>query len=225
MKNPLRLFLAGLLLLAPAALSAAAFEGKVTFKMMSGRGESHELTYNLKGSKMRVEFPGQTAMGGGIMDLAKKEMIMLMPQQKMYMVMPIPDAATEGPADDVKLEKTSETEKILGHTATKYLSTSEGTTTELWLAEGLGGYMTFNANAMGGRKRGSADQAWARALAGKELFPLRVVGRDKRGKESFRMEVTDISKESLPDSLFTPPSDYKQFSMGGMLKGLMPGSK
>ena len=37
------------------------------------------------------------------------------------------------------------------------------------------------------------------------------------------MEVTGIEKKSLPDSMFTPPEDYKKFDMGGMMKGLIPG--
>jgi hypothetical protein len=82
--------------------------------------------------------------------------------------------------------------------------------------------MSFNQNPMG-RGKGAAPQGWEQALAGKELFPLRVVGKDKSNRESFRMEVTAIQKETLPDALFTPPADYKSFDMGGMMKGIMQG--
>ena len=226
MKTSFRVFLAGLLL-APAALLAASFEGKVSFKMTSGRGQPQEIKYNIKGDKVRIEMPGQKSMGGMIMDTSKKEMTMIMDEQKSYMVMALPQAAIDAAAnktDDVKLEKTGETEKILGHTATKYISTHEGTKTDLWLAEGLGTFMGFNQNPMGG-KRAAAPQAWERALAGKELFPMRVVGKDKGGKESFRMEVTSIEKQSLPDSLFAPPDGYKKFDMGAMMKGMIPGAR
>jgi hypothetical protein len=225
MKTSLRVFLASILLV-PAALSAASFEGKVSFKMSSGRGEPQQITYNIKGDKVRMEMPGQKTMGGMIMDTTKREMIMIMDEQKTYMVMAVPDLAVdaiEKRGEEVTLEKTGETEKILGYTATKYISTHEGTKTDLWLAEGLGTFMGFNNNnPMGGRRK-SAPQAWERALAGKELFPLRVAGRDKSGKESFRMEVTAIDKTSLPDSLFAPPAGYQKFDMGGMMKGMMKG--
>jgi hypothetical protein len=89
----------------------------------------------------------------------------------------------------------------------------------MWLAEGLGTFMAFNQNPMGGARGGSTPPAWERALAGKELFPLRVAGKDKAGKESFRMEVTAIEKTSLPDSMFTPPAGYQKLDMGGMMKG------
>jgi hypothetical protein len=225
MKTLLRAFFA-CALLAPALLSAAAFEGKVTMKMTSGRGQPQEIKYNIKGEKIRVEMPGQQAMGGMIMDTAKREMTMIMDEQKTYMVMALPQAALDvmsKNSDEVNLEKTSETEKILGYTATKYIVTSKEGKSDLWLAEGLGTFMSVsNNNPMGGR-RAAAPAAWERALAGKELFPLRVVGKDKGGKESFRMEVTAIDKTTLPDSLFNPPAGYQKFDMGGMMKGMIPG--
>lgn len=227
MKTSFRVFVAGLLL-APAALLAASFEGKVSFKMTSGRGKPAEMTQSIKGDKIRMEMPGQKGMGGMIMDTTKREMTMIMDEQKSYMVMAVPQAAIDAAAnrnDDVKLEKTGETEKILGHTATKYIMTDKNNAvTELWLAEGLGSFMGFNKNPMG-KGRGSAPPAWERALEGKELFPLRVVGKDKGGKENFRMEVTAIDKKSLPDSLFAPPEGYKKFDMGAMMKGMIPGAR
>jgi hypothetical protein len=246
MKTTHCLFL-GCAVLAPAILSAASFEGKVSFKMTSGRDKPMEMTYNIKGDKIRMETPAQKGMGGMIMDTSKREMTMIMDEQKSYMVMALPQAAVDAIAkrdDEVKLEKTSETEKILGYTATKYILTDKSNAeTELWLAEGLGTFMGFNKNPMGrGRGSAAASPAWERALEGKELFPLRVISyekgnqRSEKGKssekskgksagtnESFRMEVTAIDKTPLPDSLFNPPAGYQKFDMGGMMKGMIPG--
>jgi hypothetical protein len=168
--------------LAPAALLAASFEGKVTFKMTSGnRGQPQEINYSIKGDKMRVEIPNQKgAMGGMIMDTTKKEMTMIMDEQKTYMVMALPQVAADAIAkgnDDVTLEKTGETDKILGYTATKYIVTSKDGKSDLWLAEGLGTFMGVNNSNPMGRGRSAPPPARERALAGKELFPLRVVGR------------------------------------------------
>lgn len=104
--------------------------------------------------------------------------------------------------------------------------------------------MGFNKNPMGRGRAPSATPAWERALEGKDMFPLRVIGYEKgkprsekgksseksRGKsaganESFRMEVTAIDKTPLPDSLFNPPAGYKKFDMGGMMKGMIPGAR
>ena len=214
------------LLVTPAALFAASFEGKVSFKMTMPREKPQEMTYSVKGSKIRMEMGGQKDAPGMIMDMEKKEMITLMDSEKMYMVMAIPDeVATKGAkAVDTKLEKTGQKEKILGYTAEKYLSTTDGEKTELWLAEGIGSFAMMGGANSGKRKGGSP--AWEKALAGKDLFPLRIVSLDKAGKETFRMETTAINKQSLPDSLFTPPAGYQKFDMGGlggMMKGLIPG--
>ena len=223
MKN---LLLPLVLILAPA-LSAASFEGKVNFKVSSGRSKAEEISYLIKGSMLRFEVAGQKDMGGMIVDMTKKQTIMIMDEQRMYMVMEMPDVAAqaaEAAPGEVTLEKTSETAKILGYDATKYISTHQGQKTDLWLAEGIGTFMSMpKGNPMGGRSGSRPEQAWERALAGKDLFPLRVVGHDKRGREDFRMEATLIEKKSLPDSLFAPPAGYQKFDMGGMMRGMMPG--
>jgi hypothetical protein len=226
MKTSLRSYFA-LVLLSPVALLAASFEGKVDFKMTTGR-ETQQMSYNIKGDKIRIDMPGQKGMGGIIIEPAKKETTIMMDEQKMYMTMAMPDVAAqaaEAKAGDVKFEKTGETEKILGYAAEKYISTYQGVKTEMWLAEGLGTFMSFsNSNPMGGGRRGStpASQGWEKMLAGKDLFPLRVVSKEKDGKESFKMEATAINKQSLSDSLFAPPADYQKLDMGAMMKGMMP---
>jgi hypothetical protein len=230
MKSTLRLFIASALL-APAAVFAASFEGKVSFKMTAGKGQPQEMHQSIKGDKVRMEFSSQRGTGGMILDGTKKEMIMMMDDQKMYMTMAIPDVAAEAVdkkrEDTVKFEKTGETEKILGYTATKYIATNkDGTKTDVWLAEGLGTFMGMgnNNNPMGGKRGGPAASAdWERLIAGKELFPLRVIGYDKAAKETFRMEATAVSKEKLPDTLFVPPANYQKLDMGGMMKGIVPG--
>lgn len=218
-------------LLVPAALVAAPFEGKVNFKM-STDGKAQDMLYSIKGDKIRIDMPGMQAMGGAILDMGKKEMTMIMPEQQMYMTTSMSEGkeAPTKQADDVKVEKTSETEKILGYLATKYLATSKDSTTEMWLAEGLGVFASMPNQGGGGggglfgrKKAAPSSQAWESALAGKELFPLRVVSKDKKGKESFRMEATAVDKTSLPDSSFAPPAGYQKFDMGAMMKGALPG--
>ncbi len=213
----------------PAAALAAPFEGKVDFALTSGRGQPQRMTYQLKGDKLRMELPTPQGKGTMLVDPAKKEMLMLMDEQRMYMVMAMPDVqaqAAEAASGDAQLEKTGQKEKIAGYEAEKYIVTHEGMKTELWLAEGLGTFMFGGGNPMmggrGGRGAGPAMQGWERALAGKELFPLRVISRGKDGKETFKLEATSVQKQSLPDSLFTVPADYQKFDMG-MMRGMMPG--
>ncbi len=210
-------------LLAPAAALAAGFEGLVVFKLTEAKGKSQEMRYQVKGSKLRIELPGQKELGGIIIDPAKRESLMLMSEQKMYMVMKLPDdkGPQAGKAEDVKLDKTGRTETILGRKAEEFVATSKGEKTELWLAEGLGAFLSMPANPMEGK--GAAAPGWERALAGKDLFPLRVVSRGSNGKETFRLEATAITPQPLPDSLFAPPAGYQKFDMGGMMQGMVPG--
>ncbi len=215
----------------PAVLSAAAFEGKVNFTLTTAKGPQ-QLAYSIKGDKMRMDLPG-TAMGAGgiIMDLAKHEVTVVMDAQHMYMTNPLPDPSAPSPdgkaAPQGSLEKAGEKEKILGYDAEKYIATGpDGAKTELWLTNAIGTFMPFSGGGPMGRGGrggpGAGGQAWERALAGKDLFPLRVVTHDKDGKE-FRMESTAIDKASLPDSLFEPPAGYQKFDMQSMMRGAMPG--
>ncbi len=229
MKSFLRLALFSAML-APAASLAASFEGKVTMKLSASGAPAQEIQYLVKGDKLRMEMPAQEGMKATvIIEPAKRQAVMLMDSEKMAMIMAMPDPATGGPggqpSEAPKMEKTGEKEKILGQTAEKYVVTDQGTKSDLWLAEGLGAFVTFNPSGqmMGGRGGAPAPKGWERALAGKELFPLRVVSYDKSGKEASRLDVTAIEKKSLPDSLFTVPANYQQMDMSAMMKGMMPG--
>jgi Domain of unknown function (DUF4412) len=225
-------FLLALVALAPAAVFAASFEGRVAMNMISPKTEPVPVAWSLKEGFSRMDMSaakGQTV--SMIMDLTKQEMIILMDSEKMYMVRPIPkpDAQPErktAARDDVTFEKTGITEKILGYTCEKYLVKSKDGTSELWVTDQLGTFMGMGsgANPMGGRRASSAEpQAWEKALMGKNFFPLRTVVLDKSGKESFRMEATAVEKKSLPASMFAPPAGYEKFDMGGMMKGMMKG--
>ena len=156
--------------------------------------------------------------------------LIMMDAQKMYMVRAMPEPTQEKKTEKVvpgqKLEKTGETERILGYSAEKYISSGNNGSSDLWLAEGLGTFMAYSAGGPAGGRRGgstASGEEWERALAGRELFPLRVVSHNKEGKEISRMEVTAIEKKSQPDSLFTPPDDYQKMDMGAMMRGMIPG--
>lgn len=227
MKTPLASLLLCALLVPAALLAAESFEGRVTFRV-TAEGKSQDMRFALKGGRSRIEITNTQGMGAMIMDPAKREQVVLLDQQKMYLTMPLPDVAAAaggaGKNEDATLTKTGETEKILDYTAEKYLATGKNTTTELWLAEGLGNFTPFGGgNPMAsGRGGPPAPQGWERALAGKGLFPLRVVTRDAAKKELFRLEATSVEKQALADALFAPPADYRKLDMGGMMGGAMP---
>ena len=234
--NPLlRLLAVGTLLLtAVSSFAAGSFQGKVTLSISDKKGRAHDLNYSIKGQKLRMDMDAEGHSVATIMDMEKLEMLMLMSEQKMYMVMPIKKPVEQAVAkasaeSTAEIEVTGKTETILGYKCNQILVKDKGTVTEVWAAEGLGTFMGLGNNGGGGGMGGmfggkkSANAAkWEEALKGKGGFPLRVVTRDGKGKDSFKMEATKIEPGSLPDSLFVPPPGYSKFQMpsfGDMLKG------
>ena len=219
-------------------LSAQTFEGKIRLKITgqdmpskrSGGDSPMFITQFLKGGLMRMEMEmdGGKVMGAQIIDPVKREMTMMMPEQKMYMVMKMPagqpTATSAAPQSDVDFVRTGVTEKILGYKCEKIIIKHKNGEAEVWGAEGLGTYKSMSAGGPMGRR--APKSAWEGVLAEHGFFPLRMISRDKSGKEQMRMEVVSVDKQSLPDSMFAPPADYEKFAMpsipgfgGGMPAG------
>jgi len=223
----LRFLAVGSLLTAVPSFAAEGFEGKVTFAMSAGKGRVTNMDYTMKGAVVRMDMKAEGGSVSNIMDMNKREMLMLMHDQQMYMQMPMklpPEAAAKAKEMEstAEIEKTGKTETILGYKCQQVLVKDKGTTTEMWLAEGLGTFMGMGGGGGspfgGGRGGGApASSKWEQALKGVGGFPLRVISRDGANKESFKMEVTKIAPGPQPDSEFAPPAGYQKFQMpGGM---------
>lgn len=223
-------------LLAPAALGAASFEGKISLKITAPDGKTQQLNLSVKDTLTRTELPGGPGGGGALItDAAKRQMTILIPQQHMYMIQtlpapgsPAPSAPPAQPAAPPTLERTGMTEKILGYDSVKFVVKDRGATTEIWVTDQLG---TFSFLGMAGGPPGpgrrgaprgpSVPQGWEQLLQGKEMFPLRVVSTAADGKVT-RVEVTALEKGALPAAEFVPPADYQD--MGQMMRGMgLPG--
>lgn len=199
-------------------------------KVTGPKEGEQQINFSLKEGFSRVDVSAKGMSAGVIMDQAKQEIIILMAEQKMYMVQPMRKAADAPAADqnpgEVTVEKTSATEKILGYDCVKYVAKDKTTTTEMWVTDQLGTFMGMapgGGGPMGGRRQsGPGGEAWEQALRGKDAFPLRVAS-SKGGKETFRMEATDVQKQHLDASVFAPPEGFQKFDLGIMMKGMMPG--
>jgi hypothetical protein len=215
------------LLFAPAAIFAGSFEGKIRFSMKSPKHDQPTyMDYSMKQGFVRIDITDSRSKGKtvtAIWDLTKHEIYSLMPEQKMYLVMKTEDiaAVAQGAATNVQIEKTGETETILGYTTTKYLvkDTTRNTTSEVWAAEGFGPF------AMSVFKKKGAISSVEKELAARGAFPLRMISHNSDGDESSRMEAVSIEKKSLPDDTFTVPSDYHPFDFGSLLGGFNAGGK
>jgi uncharacterized protein DUF4412 len=196
------------LLVAVTATTVAAqgFEGSVTMKMTDDKGQANEITYLLKGGKLRFEAPGGRGFAG-IMDPSTKKLQVIMTAQRMYMEMDLNAAATAATANakPPKIVRTGKTETIAGYKCEHVeITGDDGAVTDVCAASGLG---AFTMPSMG-RGGPPAQQAWQKAM-GDNAFPLKVQKGDK-----VAIEVTKIEKKSLDDALFTVPSDFT--NMGNM---------
>lgn len=230
-----RLLVVAGLLTAAHTFAADAFQGKVSLAMTAEKGRTQTLNYSIKGQKLRMDIETEGKTMATIMDMGKLEMLMLMPEEKTYMVMPMKKPVEQAMAKQgestADIEVTGKTETILGYKCSQILVKDKGEVTEMWVADGLGTFMGMGSGGgggggggmFGGGRKGGGPQAakWEEALKGKGGFPLRVISRNAKGKETFKMEATKIEPGSLPNSLFMPPAGYEKFSMpdfGGMFK-------
>ncbi|HET7537770.1 MAG TPA: DUF4412 domain-containing protein [Candidatus Didemnitutus sp.] len=238
--NPIsRLLSLGALLLAPALFAADPFVGKIDMTMTGTNqkdGKPLVMTYSIKQDAMRIDMQGMP--GSTIFNIPKREMLILMPEQKMYMSkvidpadIPAQDGAKDDKASNIDIEDTGKTEVICGYTCHQFLVKDGKNVTEMWLAQGLGAFMGMG-NPMGGgggmgamfgkKKQNTAAAAkWEQALKGKGGFPLRVVTHEASGKDSFKMEATKVEKGGVSDADFAPPAGWQEFKMpnfGDMFK-------
>jgi hypothetical protein len=142
------------------------------------------------------------------MNMKEKELLMLMPEQKMYMSMPVPEISPGEEADQKKPEPTGETRTILGHTARRYVLEEDQSEYEIWATDELGTFAGLHLPDDEGP--GAAQREGA--LGDEDFFPLLIIER-RAGEEQTRVEVTEVERKTLPDSLFEPPADYRGMEM------------
>jgi hypothetical protein len=207
----------------PAA--AAEFEGWIHLKMNDGKNDV-QIAYAKKGDRMRLEMPAANAKGEGlsgaaIIDSAKNEMIMLMPDQGMAMVMPMQtvidqaSAAAAPDAADGTWEATGEKRQILGYECEKYLATNADGRFEIWATTALGHFI--GPAALSPLQKRGAIKGWEAALAGQSFFPMEVIGYDRREQRTFTLQTTKVQPTSLADALFTVPDGLPRMDMGAMM--------
>ena len=220
-----RAALAACCLLAAGTARAQSFEGVVKFKMGTGKNLG-EMTQMYKGSKARTEISsGPGGAGAMIMDMANQSMIVLMPQQKMYMVMDMnkmaamaknmPGAKGQGTAEAPgalpPITDTGKTDTVAGYSCQYYI-VGDTQKTEVCAAKGLG---TFGMGQSPMGRMGSsplavlADPRYAKIWKD-GFFPLKVRSLDKNETV---LEATQVEKKTLDAALFTVPAGYQEMKM------------
>jgi hypothetical protein len=203
MKQSLLFLLVSVSLLAPRLPGATApFEGIVNLQVVSGKNQPLALDYMIKGPMVRVAFAG--AKTNTIMNVQTREKIVLLPAEKKYFKQSDPVTGLSLGLI-TELEDTGRTGAILSYPCRVYLLKEKGQTTELWVTDGLGYFIGAGVGTMV-----IADR-WVSALYCRNgYFPLRVVIRDEKGNEGFRMEAIGIKPAKLPASVFLPTAKYQE---------------
>jgi hypothetical protein len=196
------------------------FEGVVKYKMVND-GQEMFMNYYTNGVDIKVDIMGEEEAS---MIMKGDKMIMLMPNQNMYMEFPAsmldmaqqmsPDSeADESGFDPKEFEKyrTGETKKIHGFNCEKWFFDSEEGTSEIWMTDEIGNFNFLQNPLQGGNYLFNQ-------FSGLSYFPIMMIVKDKESNEVTSFEATEIKEMSLNDSEFNVPSGYQKMDMGGMMK-------
>jgi Domain of unknown function (DUF4412) len=213
------LFVAALFLVSLVAANARSFEGVVHYTITTGKHAS-SLRYAIKDDRMRMEFGEGDRQSIGLFNGETGETNILMPAQKMYMVIGQVGQATAS-SPDASLEETGRSEEIAGYLCKEYVvnDPKRKETYEIWATIKLGRYISFSDLQ---QSHGRTPE-WVQALTDQGLFPLRTITKNRKGRVVSTMEATQVEPKELDAADFEIPADYKKFempSLGGLLKGL-----
>ncbi|MEO5595234.1 MAG: DUF4412 domain-containing protein [Chitinophagaceae bacterium] len=154
-----------------------------------------------------------TKMEGGMMAIEmlyltdKKQVYMINRNAKTYSLLPS-NSNTDHKGDSIqhKVTKTGETMKVLDYTCTKYIveiTTEHGSTMNqvFWTTNEIKG---LDMKTMARQKMGNNGQSFY--YEGISGMPLRM--EMVTAQVNMVMQVTEIKKETLPDTDFTIPADF-----------------
>jgi hypothetical protein len=187
-----------------AALSAAAFEGKITYGLTTGQGKTTEVTLELSGSKIRSDMNFGGRSGAAIVDLKAKTVTTLLPDRKAYMVSSIDQSSAAAKQATGTISKSGATDTIAGHSAEEWVYTDGAKRTSFWITHELGGMI-------GAWARGFSRVTVPAELQNQDGLVLRTT--DAKG---FKMEAEKVEPGPVDASRFEVPDGYtKMAGMGG----------
>lgn len=216
MKPGLLTVVPALLVLASVPALAQGFEGAVTIRMQGE--QSMDMQQLIKGDKVRTEMSAGGRDGVMLMDGGAQTMTMIMPSEKMYMVMDMKAGAGrpgEQSREAPKITKVGTSETIAGRACDNYLI-GEKQDMEVCAAKGLGFYMSGGGGPGAGRGPMGRVPDFRQEAVMREFkdgfFPLRI-SRVGGGKRDVMMEVTRIEPKPLDAALFQVPAGYHKMDM------------
>lgn len=209
-----------------AAAQGTGFEGVTTYQLHSEKSPARTMVVTSKGNKLRVDMsdPTNPSRGGSfVMDGDAHTRMMVMNEQKKYIIMPESMAGGMGKGADAAdgkkftFTKTGRTETVAGVTCQVIHGTgtdTNGKTEEgdMCVAKGVGfnPAMWENLGGQAGAPRGGMAAIRDAVGDGNGIVKM---SNTKDGQPNFTIEVTNINKSSVADAAFAPPAGFTQFQM------------
>lgn len=214
----------------PATLPAQApFEGVVNLRMATAEGISSEPTVHVKGTRSRMDLNMAGQQAYMVMDAEKGTAMVVMPAQRIYMVIDLKAAASQmapgahgRPMPDFKIEPTGRKETVAGIECEHYSISSGESVTDACVAKGMGSFM--GVGGVPGRGRGPEIPPELRELAVRFKDGGFLLKSESKigGQTRMTMQVTKVEKKSVDAAMFEPPAGFQD--MSGMMQGV-PGRR
>ena len=206
-------------------------------------GGAHEMTIMVSGGKLRIEH----AQGGMILLPAEKKSIMLMHQQRAYMIMTdssqmpgmggaqaqtgADQRQASDPPEDINWEKTGQKQQIAGYDAEQWIGKDKVTgkmNAEVW----IGGssaiakeyYTSLGSLGRGGMIANLGEKFRAVKETGPyaQGYPLKTTTYDENGTATATTTVKKLDTSPVDAKWFAIPDGYQEMKMPSMGQGGMP---
>ncbi|MBV9673555.1 MAG: DUF4412 domain-containing protein [Verrucomicrobia bacterium] len=193
-------------------------------------GQVEPMTLYLKEMKCRLDVSARTS---AIIDSATGDMIVLIPQQKIYLRISAEQlkaqadamkniAAGQGSKNDIQLTPTGNRQTISGHDTEEYQATINGVKSKIFIAKDFPDYLPL-VTALYNLQNGPGLEAFRMMPIPPEKYP----GMPMRTEvdvmgQKITTTVTSVEQVPIADSEFSVPSDFKELSASKLLNGAHP---
>ena len=206
----------------PHSVRAGDFEGVLHMSTThAAPNSSSTMDWYLKGDKARVEMSrGEGHSNVMIVDAHTRTMQMAMTGQKTYIEIKLAGEGGEQlqkALEQQTVERTGKTDKIAGYSCEIWRITDQELNrlkNDICVAKGFGKAASFWVDPK--EMKRSSRPNWVKQLVDEGGFGLRSIHYDETGRESSRMEVTNIESKKLDAGLFAFPADWSKQDMSGI---------
>lgn len=230
----------------PAAAASLAFlntfEGEIDLAVTNKEATTPTaMDFLVKNGKVRVDLPDKlsagTPLGGkayALLDTSAKKLAVVSDARKEVITIDLntsgeklkglgaPPGGSAGGAPQgpkTSLTKTGKFETVAGYKCEDWDITSDHREATACVAEEGASWFQIPLTGI------PTERLWMAELFDGKHFPLRVVGYDKAGAETGRLEVTNIQKKSVAATQFEYPPTYRVIDLAELMgaMGSMPG--